>query len=296
MSRTKKGNPREHGCDAAGCGIYRCHGAACRLTPASIHPSYKKRDLMQPINEHGRDGCGIGNCTGDLCEGRDPDKIDFTPVRVYLNEDTGQLESTAIDESKTISAIKQSVKSAKEFGVWLKTIPNPSDAEFKRKHPKIHKLIKREKRGGHVALSRDEYRSILLDANFIIISGGISPIDEKDCAIELGSIRTNLIIKELKKAGFKYTIGKGRYGTPEISVFMLTYGAGRDIAVKAGSLFNQEAVVYSEKDEVKMEYIEGSLRVKGASRVPFELSDDDGSDHTELPTSDGGKYKFRFEL
>ena len=255
------------------------------------------------IGDHGAQtktnfkGCGVPYCHGGLCLGQFPDSLQFRDIKEIRDQDTGRFTEIPVDKVKTKNKISAAVVAAKELGKWLGSHPPQSDKKFEAKNPAIYQKIKwSPSGGGKIALSKTDYATIIAEANYMLISGGLNPSNESDCDETLGAIRTNLIIKELAAAGYKLTVGKGRYGQPEITVFMLTYDAGRDLALEIGRQMNQESVIYGSEGNTFLEnVIQGPVKQRFIAHKPREIKKAKNN-FTSLPTEDGGVYKFTFDF
>lgn len=150
--------------------------------------------------------------------------------------------------------------------------------------------------GKKIKLSHDEIKDVLTKTNVGVVSAGRNPKDPQDMAMTDAQIekRYAKLQKDLVAKGYQFVEGEGKYeGLTEKSFIVLMPDANEKDVIELGKKYNQDSVIYSEKNTNKMIYTVGENAGKFYKGEGFEEKSSDASDfYTQVGLSGGGKMKF----
>lgn len=161
----------------------------------------------------------------------------------------------------------------------------------------LHEKVKRQPagKGKEIKLTHDEIKTVLQKMNVGVVSAGRNPKDQKDMAMTDAQIdaRYGELKKDLVAKGYQFVEGEGKYeGLTEKSFIVMMPDADEKDVIELGKKYNQDSVIYSEKNTNKMIYTVGENAGKFFKGEGFEEKSPDTSDfYTEVGLKDG-KMKF----
>lgn len=200
----------------------------------------------------------------------------------------------AYDEAKGRQPAKEKPVSAHRG--TLKGVTTEKEIRELRKHfARRPKGMGKEK----TIQTRKDLDIILKHTTFALMSASPNPNDPKAMKMSPEEIKAKHgeLLERLKADGFVYSQCRGKYGKPEESVMVMMHDSNRDEAIKLGSDFMQDAIVFVNKGKGEMIYTnekqlgEVSMAGSGHEEVP------DASDYyTKMPLSTGETVKFVMSL
>jgi hypothetical protein len=157
-------------------------------------------------------------------------------------------------------------------------------------------------KGGKADLTADELKDVVEHGVYGIIGAGPSPAERADPSFVWSDAkeaeRRDLIHDDLRRDGYVYTDGEGRYGAPERTILVLAPEIEPTRLDALGEKYGQESVVYVAPDGTnQLRFTTGPNKGKrhhgnGFSRLP----DDATADYSDFVSTDGRHFKFTLDF
>jgi hypothetical protein len=162
----------------------------------------------------------------------------------------------------------------------------------------LREKVKRQApgKGKEIKLTHDEIKTVLQKMNVGVVSAGRNPKDPKDMAMSDAQIeaRYGKLKKDLIAKGYQFVEGEGKYeGLTEKSLIVMMPDADEKDVVELGKKYNQDSVIFSEKNINKMIYTVGENAGKFYKGEGFEEKSPDTSDfYTQIGLAGNKTMKF----
>lgn len=204
----------------------------------------------------------------------------------YLEQIKEELASQGLTVSRIGSSRHYVIHKMPENG--LKDLPKPLREKCQRAEPG---------KGGEIKLTKDEVTTLLQKGRVGFISAGKNPSSTSTDELGMGEkdimSRGDDLQKELITKGLKFVKVKGKYGEEEDSFMVMIPDVERSELVGLGRKYNQDSIIYSDKNKNEMIFTTGSKTGYRHVGTGFKYLDAKTADfYTEVDIGDENPIKF----
>jgi Inorganic Pyrophosphatase/SNF2-related domain len=140
---------------------------------------------------------------------------------------------------------------------------------------------------------------IIRNTTFCMISAGRNPNDPVDVKLSDEEIhnRDKKLKYDLREKGYIYTSCRGKYGSPEESIMVMTHDADREEMMELGASYNQDSILFSVNGNASLIFTTGPKKGNAEmSGSGFEYTPDAKDFYTMVPMANGQRVKFAMSL